>query len=148
MNTNRIYSRGALVLTLGLFLWTMVGCKHSPPKNTTPVTDVQAPLVRNVSRPSVDSREKEFQQQIDAMQEQVAVLSARTESLARFHGLRMGPKWVEKVQAARDDASRPSERVRYLEATKALLARKLEALRTELKVYEEFQSSDPAIPRP
>jgi hypothetical protein len=148
MNTNRLFSRGARFLTLGLFLWMMVGCKHSPPRSTTPVTETQAPTAKSALRPLIDPRERELQEQIDLMQDQIKALSARTEALARFHGLRMGPKWVAKVQAAREEASRPTERIRYLDATKALLARRVQALRTEMKVYEEFESSDPAIPRP
>ena len=147
MNTNRIFSRGALSFALGLFLWMTSACKHTPPKNTTPVTETQAPPVKSALRPLVDSREKEAQDQIDSMQEQIRALTARTEVLSRFHGIRMSPKWIEKVKTAREGASRPSERMRYLEATKALLARRLEALRTELKVYEEYQASDPSIPR-
>jgi hypothetical protein len=147
MNTHWISSRGAFFLTLGLFLWTATGFKHGPPKSKMPVPETQAPVVKSVSRPAVDPREKQFQEQIDSMQEQISALTARTDAMARFHGVRMGPKWVEKVQAAREEASRPSERMRYLEATKALLARKLQALRAEMKVYEEFELSDPAIPR-
>jgi len=147
MNTSRILFRGALCLALVLSLWTTAGCRHASPKNTTPVSEIQAPIIKTVPRPSVDPREKEFQAQIDSIQEQIRILTARTEALAGFHSVRMGPKWVEKVQAARADASRPAERMRYLEAMKALLARKLQALRAEMKVYEEFESSDPSIPR-
>ncbi len=147
MNTHRIFLRGALFLPVVFFLWMSAGCKHSPPRNTRPVTEIQSPVVKRVARPAVDPREKEFQQQIDAMQDQVRALTARTEALGRFHGVRMGPQWVEKVQAAREEASRASERIRYLEATKVLLARKLQSLRAEMKVYEEFEASDPAIPR-
>jgi hypothetical protein len=148
MNTNRIFSRGALAFPLVLFLWMTSGCKHAPPKNTTPVTETQAPPVKSALRPLVDPREKEAQNQIDSMQEEIRILTARTEALESFHRIRMGPKWIEKVQTAREEASRPAERLRYLEATKALLARRLQGLRAEMKVYEEFQSSDPAIPRP
>ena len=148
MNTNWIFSRGALSCALCLLLCTTWGCKHAPPKITTPVTETQAPAVTSALRPLVDPREKEAQEQINSMQEQIATLTARTEALARFHGIRMGPKWIEKVQSAREEASRPAERMRYLEATKALLARRLQALRAEMKVYEEFQASDPSIPRP
>ena len=147
MNTNRLL----LCSVLGLILWAVAGCKHREkkvPRPTTPVTETQAPVPRNVSRSSADSRERELQGQIDAMQEQIRALTARTEALAGFHRVRMGPEWVEKVEAARADASRPSERMRYLDATKALLARKLEALRAEMKVYQEFELSDPSIPRP
>jgi hypothetical protein len=148
MNTNMIFSRGALSLTVGLFLWTAAGCKHAPPKNTTPITDTQAPTAKSALRPLVEPREKEIQIQIDSMQDQIRDLMARTEVLFKFHAVRMGPKWMEKVQAAREEASRPADRIRYLEATKALLTRKLQGLRAEMKVYEEFQASDPSIPRP
>ena len=148
MNTNRIFSRGAFFFALGLFLWMTSACKHSPPKSTTPVSATQAPTVKSALRPLIDPREKDAQNQIDSMQEEIRILTARTEALEKFHRIRMGPKWMDKVQAAREDASRSSERLRYLEATKTLLARQLEALRAEMKVYEEFQSSDPAIPRP
>ncbi len=148
MNTNWIFSRGALSFALVLFLWMTSGCKHGPPKNTTPVTDTQAPTAKSALRPLVDPREKEAQDQIDSMQEQIRILTARTEAMEKFHRVRMTPKWIDKVQTAREDASRPAERIRYLEATKALLARRLQGLRAEMKVYEEFQSSDPAIPRP
>jgi hypothetical protein len=147
MNTHSILWRTALSLALGSSLW-MSGCKHGPPKITTPVTDVQAPMIKSVSRPAVDPKEKQFQEQIDLMQEQIRSLAARTEALARSHGVRMGPKWVEKVQAAREEGSPPADRIRYLEATRALLARKLQALRAEIKVYEEFESSAPTVPRP
>jgi hypothetical protein len=96
----------------------------------------------------VDPREKELQGQIDLMQEQISALTTRTDALAGFHGGRMPPKWIEKVQAARAEASRPADRVRYLEAVKALLARRLQALRAEMKVYEEYEASDVSIPRP
>jgi len=152
MDTLRISARGAQLLALGFLIWTSMGCRHgqpkSPPKSTLPISETQAPPAKTVARPTENSAERRLQDQINSMQEQIGPLTARTETLARFHGVRMGPKWAEKVQAARADASRPAERVRYLEATKALLARRLEALRTELKVYEEFQSSDPSIPRP
>lgn len=148
MNMNMIFSRGALSLTLGLFLWTTAGCKHAPPKNTTPVTETQAPTAKSALHPLLDPREKEVQAQIDSMQDQIRDLTTRTEVLSKFHAGRMGPKWMEKVQAAREDATRPADRIRYLEATKTLLARRLQGLRTEMKVYEEFQSSDPSIPRP
>ena len=139
------------LLALGLMSWMATGCKHTPkapPKSTTPVPETQAPVIKKITRPAEDPREKELQSQIELMQEQIKLLSARTEALAGFHGLRMPPNWIEKVQAARADASRPSERMRYLEATKALLARKLQALRNEIKVYQEFEASDPAVPRP
>jgi TolA-binding protein len=148
MNTNRIFSRGALSCALCLFLWMASGCKHTPPKNTTLVTETQAPTVKSVLRPLVDPREKEAQEQIDSMQEQIRTLAARTEVLHRFHRIRMSPKWLDKVQATREEASRPAERMRYLEATRALLARQLQALRAEMKVYQEFEASDPAIPHP
>lgn len=152
MNTNCISSRGTLHLLLGFLLCAIVGCKHSepapPPKSKVPVTETQAPVAKRVPLPAEDPREKELQGQIDLMQEQTKILTSRTEALAAFHGLRMTPKWIEKVQAARADASRPAERMRYLEATKALLARKLQSLRAEMKVYEEYESSDAAIPRP
>ena len=138
----------ALLLAAGSFLLAGAGCKHAPPRNTTPLSETQAPLVADRPRPSDVLSEKRLQDQIDLMQEQIGIMSARTDALAKFHGTRMGPKWVEKVQAARADASRPAERMRYLEATKALLARKLQALQAERKVYEEFELSDPAIPRP
>ncbi len=125
-----------------------VGCRHAPPKNTTPVTDTQAPVLKTLARPPVDPAEKRLQQQIEEMQDQIASLTTRSESMARFHGAQMSPKWIERVQAARAEASRESERMRYLEATKALLVRKLQALRSELKIYEEFEASDPALPRP
>lgn len=149
MNINRISSRCALVFTLGLFLCTS-GCKHNPApkKSTMPVTDVQAPTAKPELRLLVEPREKELQNQIDTMQEQIRILTARTEAMAAFHAIRMGPQWVEKVKAAREEGSRPADRMRYLEAMKTLLARKLEALRDEMKVYEDFQASDPAIPRP
>jgi hypothetical protein len=147
MNINRFLSRHALFLALGLFLWTTAGCKHTAPKNRTPVTETQAPETAR-ARSSVDPSEKRFQQQIDLMQDQIRTLTAQTDALARFHGAQMGPKWVDKVQAVRAEASRPSERIRYLEATSALLARKLQSLRAEMKVYQEFEASDPAIPRP
>ena len=35
-----------------------------------------------------------------------------------------------------------------MEAELVAAARRLEALRAELKVYQEFQASDPSIPRP
>jgi hypothetical protein len=148
MNTNWIFSRAALSFALGLLLWMTSGCKHAPPKNTTPVTETQAPLAKSALRPLMDPRERETQIQIDSMQDQIRDLTTRTEALARFHGVRMGPKWVDKVQAAREEASRPADRIRYLEATKVFLARKLQGLRREMKVYEEFQSSDPSMPRP
>ena len=152
MDTLKIPARGALLLALGLLVWTSTGCRHaqakSPAKSTLPISETQAPPAKTVSRPTEDPAEKRLQDQINSMQEQIGPLTARTEAMARFHGVQMGPKWIERVQAARADASRPSERVRYLEATKALLARRLEALRAELKVYQEFESSDPAIPRP
>ena len=138
-----------MALLLGLLLSGAAGCRHEkePPKITTPVTDTQAPLVKTPAR-AVDSRERELQLQIENMQEQIKVLTARTERLAGFHSVRMGPKWDAKLEAARANASRPDERMRYLEATKALLGRKLQALRAEIKVYEEYEASDPAIPRP
>lgn len=148
MNSSRVLRHVALFLALGSFPWTFSGCRHGPPKNTTPISETQAPVAKRTPRPDANPREKEFQAQIDLMQEQIKALAARTEALAQFHGLRMPPKWVEKLQAARADASRPAERMRYLEAAKALLARRLESLRSELKVYEEFQASDPTIPRP
>lgn len=113
-----------------------------------PVTDVQAPTAKSALRPLVEPREKELQNQIDGMQEQIRIMTSRTEAMAAFHGIRMNAKWVEKVKAAREEGSRPSDRIRYLEATKTLLTRKLEALRDEMKVYEDFQASDPSIPRP
>jgi hypothetical protein len=148
MNTNWILSRRAFSLALGVFLWTTTGCKHEPLKSKMPVTDVQAPVAKSALRPLAEPRETELQNQIEGMQEQIRTLTARTEALGNFHGLRMGPKWVEQVRTAREGASRPADRVRYLEATKALLARKLQALRAEMKVYEEFESSNPANPRP
>jgi len=147
MNTNWILSRGAIVFALASLLCA-AGCKHTPPKSNTPVVDTQAPVIRSVPRAPVDPREREFQLQIESMQDEIRNLRVRTEAMAGVHGVRMTPKWVEKVKAAREKASRPAERIRYLEATKALLARQLEALRTEMKVYEEFQASDPSIPRP
>ena len=148
MNMNRILSRSILLLGLGWIPCATTGCKHAPPKSTMPVTETQAPLAKSAPRSTENSRENELQRQIDLMQEQIGVLTTRAQTLSAFHQLRMPPKWSEKVQAARADASRHSERMRYLEATKDLLARKLEALRNEIKVYEEFQASDPAIPRP
>ena len=149
MNTNRIFSTSARSIVLGLLLSAAAGCRHEtePPKITTPISETQAPLVKRPAR-AVDSRERELQLQIENMQEQIKVLTARTEGLAGFHSVRMGPKWDAKVEAARAGASRPDERMRYLEATKALLARKLQALRAEMKVYEDYEASDPAIPRP
>lgn len=147
MNTDRLRLFSAILL--GPVLLATGGCKHREkgvPKPATPVTETQAP-VKKIAPSSFDLREKQLQGQIDSMQEQIRVLTARTEALAGFHRVRMGPKWVEKVEKARADASRPSERMRYLEATQALLARKLDALRAEMKVYQEFESSDPSIPR-
>ena len=143
MNTNRILSFSALFLVLNLFLFAISGCQHGKS-----VSKTQAPPTKTAPRLVTDPREKEIQDQINVMQEQIGILTKRTETLAAFHGLQMGPKWVEKVHAARADASHPNERMRYLEATKALLARKLQSLRAEMKVYEEFEASDPAIPRP
>lgn len=149
MNMTRFRSiQTALLLAVGSLLLASPGCQHAPPRNTTPLSETQAPLVADRPRPSEALSEKRLQGQIDMMQEQIGIMSARTDALAKFHGTRMGPKWVEKVQAARAEASRPSERMRYLEATKALLARKLQALQAERKVYEEFELSDPSIPRP
>jgi hypothetical protein len=111
------------------------------------VTQTQAPLVASNPRPADDSGERRLQDQIDLMQEQIRILSAQTDSNARILGGQMGPKWIEKVQAARASASRASERMRYLESTKALLARRLESLRMEQKVYEDFQRSEPTAPR-
>jgi hypothetical protein len=152
MDTLRTSARGALLLALGLLVWTNAGCRHgkakSPARSSLPISETQAAPAKSVSRPTEDPAEKRLQDQITSMQEQIGPLTERTEAMARFHGAAMGPKWVEKVQAARANASRPSERIRYLEATKALLARRLEALRAELKVYQEFESSDPAIRRP
>ena len=123
------------------------GCKHEPQISKMPVSDVQQPTAKSALRPLAEPRERELQSQIEGMQEQIRILTARTEALAGFHGVRMGPKWSEKVKAAREEGSRPSDRIRYLEATKTFLGHKLEALRDEMKVYEEFESSDPAIPR-
>jgi hypothetical protein len=148
MNMNRILSRAARSVALSCLLWAAAGCKHAPARSTMAVTDTQAPVMKSVPRPTENARESEMQRQIDLMQEQISILTARAQTLAAFHQLRMPPKWSEKVQAARADASRHAERMRYLEATKDLLARKLQALRNEIKVYEEFQASDPAIPRP
>jgi hypothetical protein len=148
MSINHPSSFNVLLLGLGVSFFAVAGCKHTPPKNTTPISQPQAPATKTIPRVDVDPREKELQGQIDLMQEQIKILAPRTEALGSFHGTRMGPKWIEKVQAARADASRPSERVRFLEATKTLLARRLGALRTEMKVYEDYQASDPAIPRP
>lgn len=143
--------RVAGCLALGLLLLSAVGCKStpkSPPKNTTPVTDTQAPSVREALRPMTTSEEKRMQDQIDAMQDQIRVLGARTDALATSYGALMSPQWRNKVLDARAGASRESERLRYLEATKALLARRLQSLQAELKVYEAFQLSDPSAPRP
>ena len=149
MNITRFRSiQTALLLAVGSLLLASPGCQHAPPRNTTPLSETQAPLVADRPRSSEALSEKRLQGQIDLMQEQIGIMNARTDALAKFHGTRMGPKWVEKVQAARADASRPSERMRYLEATKALLARKLQALQAERKVYEEFELSDPSVPRP
>ena len=149
MNLKRFRAtNGALMLAAGLVLMGGVGCKHRPPRNTTPVSETQAPLVATPPRETTRTSEKKLQGQIDLMHEQIGIMTDRNDALAKFHSTRMGPKWVEKVQAARADASRESERMRYLEATKALLARKLQALQTERKVYEEFELSDPSIPRP
>ena len=149
MNITRFRSiQTALLLAVFSLLLAGPGCQHAPSRNTTPLSETQAPLVADRPRPSEALSEKRLQGQIDLMQEQIGLMSARTDALAQFHGTRMGPKWVEKVQAARADASRPSERMRYLEATKALLARKLQALQAERKVYEEFELSDPSVPRP
>jgi hypothetical protein len=149
MNIDKFPSRVVTIVTF-VFCLCAAGCKHEPTvkKSSMPVTDVQAPITKPVLRPLVEPREKELQNQIDTMQEQVRTLTARTEAMAAFHAIRMGPKWVEKVKAAREEGSRPAERLRYLEAMKKLLARKLEALRDEMKVYEDFQASDPSIPRP
>lgn len=146
MNTIRIAGRVALIFVLAMFLGAGAGCKSSARPSAPPVAKAPPDVV--VKKVVTDSREKRLQEQIGLMQEQIGPLTARTEALARFHGSQMGSKWVDKVQAAREDASNLSERLRYLEATKTLLARKLNALRTELKVYEEFELSDPTIPRP
>jgi TolA-binding protein len=148
MNTKQIACPIALVFTLSLFVGTGIGCKSQPRKNTTPVVETQAPTVVKPARSTTDPTEKRLQEQINLMQEQLGPLTARVEALSRFHGNQMNQKWSEKVQKARDEASDRSERLRYLEATKALLSRRLQALRTELKVYEEFELSDPTIPRP
>lgn len=148
MNTKRIAWRTTFILALGLFLEAGAGCKSTPRKSTQSVADTQAPTVIKAAHPTTDSKEKRLQEQINLMQEQLGPLAARTEALARVHGSQMNQKWFEKVQAAREDASNLSERLRYLEATKALLARRLQALRAELKVYEEFELSDPTIQRP
>ena len=141
-------ARGTPWVAMSLMLCLGTGCHHDPARSTLPVSEVQAPAVKAAPRPVADSAEKRLQDQINRMQEQIGTLTARTEALARFHGPRMGPNWIEKVQAAREQASRPAERERYLEATRALLARKLQSLEAELKVYQEFEASDPAIPRP
>lgn len=151
MNTKILFPRHALFLGLALVLSASAGCRHkpqTPAKSTMPVTEVQAPAVTSAPRSTVDPKEKRLQEQINLMQEQLGPMTARTEALARFYGSQMGPNWVGKVQRAREDASSESERLRYLEATKALLARRLNALRAEMKVYEEFAQSDPAVPRP
>lgn len=141
--------RLAVPLSVASFLLiAAAGCKHDPQISRTPPSQTQAPILRTAPRLTVTPRERELQVQIDAMQEQLKLFAARTEALWGFYGIRMSPKWAEKVQAARAEASKSSDRVRYLEATKALLSQTLEALRSELKVYEEFQKSDPAIPRP
>ncbi len=151
MSTKKFFIRPALAFSLALAVFLGAGCRHkpqTPPKSTRPVTDVQVPTVASAPRSTVDPTEKRLQEQINLMQEQLGPLAARTETLARFYGSQMGPKWVGKVQRARADASSQSERLRYLEVTKALLARRLNALRAEMKVYEEFAQSDPAVPRP
>lgn len=149
MNLKRFGAmEGALALMAGLVLLAGVGCKHRPPRSSTPVSETQAPLVASPPRETSGTNERKLQGQIDLMHEQIGIMTERNEALAKFHNTRMGPKWMEKVQAARAGDSRESERMRYLEATKVLLARKLEALHTERKVYEEFELSDPSIPRP
>ncbi len=107
MNITRFrFLQTALLLAVGSLLLAGPGCQHAPPRNTTPLSETQAPLVADRPRPSEALSEKRLQGQIDLMQEQIGLLSARTDALAQFHGTRMGPKWVEKVQAARADASR------------------------------------------
>ena len=136
MNQNAIVSRAALPLALVLLVWTGAGCKHTSRKTKPAV--VETPTV---SRPVVSS-ERRLQDQIDSMREQIGILSARAEAAARIHGSQMSPKWVDKVEAARTSGSNSSERMRFLDASKALLARKLQGLRDELKVYEEFLASE------
>ena len=138
----------ALLLAAGLSLLTGAGCQRARPQIPTSPAGPPLQAVTPAPPPEEATSEKRLQQKIDLMQEQIGLLSTRMDAMAKFHGPQMSPEWAEKVQAARAGASRPAERMRYLEATKALLARKLQALQAERKVYEEFELSDPSIPRP
>src|SRR5258705_7614479 len=81
MDTLRISARGALLLALGLLVWTSTGCRHgqakSPAKSTSPISETQAPPAKTVSRPTEDPAEKRLQGQINSMQEQIGLLTAQ-----------------------------------------------------------------------
>jgi hypothetical protein len=100
-----------------------------------------------VALPGPSVSEKRLQLRIETLQEEVRGLSTRVDGSERAYWGAMPPTWQDKVRAAKAEASRPSERIRYLEALEAVLARKLRSLQDELRTYEAYQKSDPLVPK-
>jgi hypothetical protein len=130
-------------------IWIAVaplGCASKPaPAFGGPVPQAIAP--DRASAPSVPTNEKRFQLKVEMLQEEVTQLTRKVQASEQMYWGMMPAEWQVRVRAAKAEASQSAERIRYLEAMEALLARKLHSLQDEMKTYEAYQMSDPLVPR-